>query len=127
MTDFTNFLKEDPTPSDRDQYDYDLGLLEELCSADVDRMKVFGFRFYKDSLDRWAIDLSWTDYTQMYAGGDFKSVTCVPLSVIQERLSYDARMLFHFHIADYHKRITIEARHVKGSYGTFEAILKGEF
>jgi len=124
MTDFTNFLNENLRPNA--DYDYDLGLLEELCSADVDRMKVNGFRTYKDSSDQWVIDLSWTDYTQMYAGGDYKSVTSVPLAVIQAWLSYEARLLFHFHITDYNKRATIEARNIKANYATFEAILKGE-
>ena len=69
MTDFTNFLSED-SPLDDEQYDYDKDLLESMLSADVDRVKVNDFRIYKDSFDRWVVDLTWTDYTQMYAGGD---------------------------------------------------------
>ena len=125
MTDFTNFLSED-SPLDDDQYDYDKGQLEALCSADVDRVKVNDFRIYKNSFDHWVVDLVWTDYTQMYAGGDCFSITALPLDHIQAWLTYEQRLLFHFHIADLHKRVTIQARHIKGNYATLEAILKGE-
>ena len=126
MTDFTNFLNEDPTPSDSDQYDFDLDQLERLLTADVDRVMVSGFRIYKNTSDRWAINLSWTDHTQMYAGGDYHSVTEVPLDLIQKRFATEQRVLFNFHITDYHRRITTEARHTKHAFATFEAILKGD-
>ena len=125
MTDFTNFLTKDTTPDDR-QYDYDKEQLESLCSADVDRVKLNDFRIYKNSFDCWVVDLNWTDYTQMYAGGDFFSITALPLDQIQSCLTYEQRLLFHFHIKDLHKRVTIQARNLKGNYNTFEAILKGE-
>ena len=126
MIDFTNFLNEDATPSNDDVYGHDLGLLETMLALDVDRVKVNGFRICRDSQDRWVVNLSWTDYTQMYAGGDYQSVTDLPLALIQLHLTYEARLLFHFHVRDYNKRVTIEARNIRDNYATFEAILKGE-
>ena len=126
MTDFTNFLNDDPTPSDSDMYDYDLDQLSSLLTADVDRVMVSGFTIYKGTDDRWCIYLSWTDHTQMYTGGNYHSVRDVPLDLIQSRFSTDERILFNFHVTDYHKRVTIEARNIKGNFATFQAILKGE-
>lgn len=126
MTDFTNFLNEDIVPDDADMYSYEIDQLHSLCKTDVEQLKVNMFNIFKDNRDRWCVTMGWTDYTQMYAGGDYHSVSDMPLALIQDSLDYDQRLLLHFHITDYHKRITIEARHIKGNYATFEAVLKGE-
>ena len=126
MTAFTNFLNDDPTPSDSDMYDYDLDQLESLRTADVERVHLSGFSIYKGCDDRWCISMAWSDHTQMYAGGTYHSVRDVPLALIQSRFNTDQRILFNFHVTDYHKRVTIEARNMVGNFATFQAVLKGE-
>lgn len=126
MTDFTNFLNEDIVPTDADMYSYEIDKLHCMCKTDIERLKVNMFHIFKDSKDQWCVTMGWTDYSQIYGGGDYHSVQDMPLAVIQANLDYDQRLLFHCLINDYHRRITIEARNVKHHFATFEAILRGE-
>ena len=120
MQDFSAFLKEDKAQLDGDKYDWEIELLQSMCSpSNVDAINVTTFRSYVSDEGREMIDLHW----KVLSTDDYHGVT-MPLDVVERGLVSDERRLMYFHITDYYKTAEEAANVARRYFNRFKALVK---
>jgi len=120
MKDFTSFLKEDKTQIDGDKYDWDITVLQSMCSPSlVDAINVTTFRSYVED-GREMIELHW----KVLSTDDYHWVT-IPLDVVERGLVSGERQLLYFHIQDYYRGAEQAANVARRYFNRFKTLVKG--